>query len=182
MWTPDEVAFATFIVTCAYAFFTLAYVVLVAFTLGYIHKQLEQQKKEHRLQETLTILKELQTQELFNQRRYIYENLPETIEGVDGNQLKAHMRKVDLAIVAFNRIGYLMDKGYVDTESILENHWSVVWRCWQKSKNLIKWEREIRNEPKHFEEFEYLFNLSEEYRLQNGYEEPKIYGASRIIT
>lgn len=168
-------------VTLATCIATWVYVLLVAVTLWYIHRQLEQQKKEHQLQETLTILKELQTQELFDQRRYIYESFPENIEGIDSIELKAYMRKVDLALVAFNRIGYLVNKGYVDTESILENHWSVVWRCWKKSKNLIKWERAMRNELNHFKDFEYLFDLTEEYRVKHGYEEPKIYGVSRII-
>ncbi len=182
MSISDWIALGTFIATCTYVGLTGFYVFLVFKTLVYIRKQLEQQEKEHKLQETLTILKELQTQELFDQRRYIYENFPEDIKGIDSNQLKAHMRKVDVAIVAFNCMGYLVHKGQVDTESILENHWPIVWRCWQKSKILVKWKREMRNEPKHFEYFESLFDLSEEYRIQNGYEEPKIYGISRIIT
>lgn len=182
MSTSDWISALTCFATWIYVGLMGLYVWLVFETLRYIRKQLVQQEKEHKFQETITIFKELQTQELFDQRRYIYENFPENIEGIDGNQLKAHIQKPEVALVVFDRIGYLIRKGHIDAESIMENHWSSIWRCWRKSRNLIGWVREQRNETTYLEYFEHLFNVSEDYRIQNGYPEPKIYTTSKIIT
>jgi len=132
-------------------------------------------EKSRKLQLILTIFKELQNQDLFNERRYIYENFPENIEGIESNQLKAHIQKAETAIIAFDRLGYLAHQGHVDVVPIMENHWSSIWRYWEKSKNLINWAREQRGELKYCEYFEYLFGLSETYRIENELQKPKIY-------
>lgn len=132
-------------------------------------------EKNRKFQIALTIFEELQTQGPIDTRKYIYDNLPENIEGVDSNQLKAHIHKAELALLAFDRIGYLVKEKHIDGTAVMENYWSSIWRCWKKSKNIINWAREQRGQKDYFKRFEYLFGLSEDHRVQNGYEEPKFY-------
>lgn len=161
---------------------TCVYVILVAFTLGYIHRQLAQQKKEHKLQETLVMFEKLQSQEVVKARRYIYENFPETIEGLNNNQLRVHIQKAEIAFITFDMIGYLVDKDHLDVTPILEKCWGLIWRCWQKSKDIIERERKQRGHEDYLDRFESLFRLCEDYRLQKQLSEPKIYPVLRIIT
>lgn len=175
MSTADKIALAIFIATCIYVSLTGLYVWLVFETLRYIRRQLENQEKERRFQAALTVFQDLQTQESFNARKYIYENIPESIEGVDNNQLKEHFQKAEIALIALDRIGYLVSKDHIDITTVMENYWYVIWRCWKKSKNILNWMREQRGEPKYFDKFEYLFDLSEVHRIQNHFGEPKFY-------
>lgn len=154
---------------------TWTYVILFATTFIIIKQQLITQMKAHDLQMVLTIFKELKTQDLISKRSYIYESFPENIEGIESSQLKAHIQKAETALDTFNRIGYLAYEGHIDVTPIMENYWSLIWRCWKKSKNLIIWARQQRGESEYFEYFEHLFDLSEAYRVKCEYEEPKFY-------
>lgn len=168
-------AVATAIAAIITMFVTSAYVFLFAKTISIVSEQLKTQMKTHNLQMVLTIFKELKTQDLLIKRRYIYESFPESVEGIKGSQLKTHLQKAETALVAFNRIGYLACEGHIDVTPIMEIYWSLIWRCWQKSKNLINWAREQRGESQYFEYFEHLFELSESYRIENKLEQPKFY-------
>ncbi len=138
-------------------------------------RQLKELEKSGKLQATLTIFRELKTREFIEDRRYIYDNLPENTESIEAVQLKSYFLSVESALTAFDRVGYLMREEHIDAEAILENYWASVWRCWKKTKNLVIWAREQRGQKDYFRNFEYLFNLSEDYRVQKGYEEPKFY-------
>lgn len=145
---------------------------LVAIWIAYT--QLDRFEKGRKFQEVSVIFKELQTKELFEERGYIYKNFPENVEGIDKEQLKAHIQKAEIALNMFDRIGYLVQTGHIDAKPIMENHWFSIWRCWKKSKNIIIWAREQRGDT-YFDKFEYLFQLSEAYRIQKGYQEPKFF-------
>lgn len=181
MSTADAIALSTSIATWIYVFLMAVYVILVAVTLLLIREQLHTQKETQKFQATLAVFKEIQSQDLTNARRYIYESLPEIIEGIGSNQLKTHLQKIEIAIINLDRIGYLIQQGHIDREIIMETYWPSIWRCWKKSKNLINWIRELRGEKDAFGQFEYLFNLSESYRIQNELPEPKFYQITTFI-
>ncbi len=172
--SSDQIAFFAFLVNCIY-------VLLVSATLWYVGRQFTQQKKEHRLHETLTMFEKLQREEMVEARRYIYENLPETIERLDDRQLIIHIQKTEKTFIAFTHVSYLLQEEYIDKEPILENYWAVIWKCWKKGEGIIAWIRKRRGDE-YLSKFEGLFRLSEEYRARKQLPEPKIYGISRIIT
>lgn len=132
-------------------------------------------EKNRKLQVALTIFQELQAQGPIDTRKYIYNTFPESIEGLENDVIKAHIQKAEVAFLVFDRIGYLVIKKHIDKTDVMENYWSSIWRCWQKSKNAIEWARQRRGQKDYFEKFEQLFHLSEAHRLQNEYEEPKFY-------
>lgn len=138
-------------------------------------RQLEELVRKRKLQDVMTIFRELKAQNLIDMRRYILESFPESIEGIESSQLKTHLQKAELALEVFKRIGYLIKQGHIDAEPIMENYWSLIWRCWKKSKEIINWAREQRGELKYLESFKYLFDLAEAYRIENNLQEPKIY-------
>ena len=154
---------------------TTVYVVLFAIALRIALYQLIEFEKSRKLQATLAIFRELKTRDFIDNRRYIYDFLPEKIEGVESDQLKDYFLEIEVALAAFDRVGYLLRENHIDAEPILENYWASVWRCWKKSKNIIAWVREKRGQKDYFSNFEHLFHLSEDYRIQKGYEEPKFY-------
>jgi len=158
------------------------YVGLVAATLWYIHRQLkgqreqiDEQVKNSRFQELLTVFKELKDSDLMEARRYIYEKFPETIEGAETKELKRHLLEAEMAFITFDRIGYSIEKGHIDGGPIIENFWVLIWRCWKKSESLINWAREQRGQKDSLKRFQYLFDLAEAHRLQKGYPEPKFF-------
>lgn len=152
---------------------TGTYTLLFAFAVHIAYSQWKSQ-------ETLTIFKELQAKDLVDARRYIYENFPESLIGLEDNQIKDHFHKAEAAFLAYDRIGYLLYEDHVDEEHIMENYWSSIWRCWQRGKDLIELARKRRGEPDYLDNFEYLFELAEDYRVRNEYEEPKFW-ITRII-
>ncbi len=157
------------------AFATWTYVVLFVVSIMLLYFQLKGLNKDRRLQAVLVIFRELKAQNLIEMRRYILESFPENIEGIETSGLKAHIQKAELALEVFKRIGYLIDKGHIDAGPIMENYWSLIWRCWKKSKGIIEWAREQRGEPTYLDSFKYLFDLAEDYRVSNNLQEPKIY-------
>ncbi len=173
-WVVDWVA-ASAIATSITAFVTVVYTIMFGQAVFAAFKQLSELKKSGRFQATLAVFKELKARDFIEDRRYIYDNLPENTAGIEAVQLKSHFRNVEVALTAFERVGYLLREKHIDAEPILENYWASVWRCWKKSKNLIAWAREQRGQQDYFRNFEYLFSLSEEYRIKNKYEEPKFY-------
>lgn len=127
MSTADIIALFTCVATGLTCFATFVYVIFVAYTLlllreqlSHIREQLDEQIKERKLQETITIFNRLQASELISARRYIYESLPRNVEGVERSQIVAHIQKAETAFFAFDHIGYLLDKGHVDKEPIME--------------------------------------------------------------
>lgn len=132
-------------------------------------------EKNRKFQAALTIWKELQTRESLNARRYIYEGLPEDIKGLDDNQLKSHIQKAEKAFTDLDMIGYLAEKNHIDITPILEKFWAPIWKCWQKSRNIVYQERGRRSQEDYLNKFEYLFCLTEDYRLQNQFPKPKVY-------
>lgn len=168
MNTAEYIAFYTCMATWLY-------LVLVTATLLYVRRQVKNQDKERKFQTVLAIFRELKTQDFIDNRRYIYDFLPANIEGIESNQLKDYFLEIEVALAAFDRVGYLLREKHIEREPIMENYWASVWRCWKKSKNVIGWIREQRGQKDYFCNFEYLFYLSEDYRVKNGYEEPKFY-------
>ena len=154
---------------------TASYAVLFVIALVIAWIQTSALIKNGKLQMVITIFTELKAQDFIDKRRYIYDDLPESTEGIEPSQLKAHFLKVEAALSAFDRVGYLLRERHIDAEPILENYWASVWRCWKKSKNLIAWAREQRGQKDYFGNFEHLFHLSENYRVQKGHGEPKFY-------
>lgn len=154
---------------------TALYAGMFAFAVIIALRQLDELKKRGRFQATLAVFRELKSKDFISERRYIYDFLPESIEGVEGSQLKDYFLEIEAALTAFDRVGYLLRENHIEKEPILENYWASVWRCWKKSKSLVAWVREKRTQKDYFRNFEYLFNLSEDYRVQHEYEEPKFY-------
>jgi hypothetical protein len=128
-----------------------------------------------RLQALLTIFEEIKSQNLIEQRRYLYQSFPDTIKGVGDQQLKDHFRQVELALTSFSRIGYFLQHGYIEAEPLLENQWALIWRCWRKSKEAIGWARKIRAEEDYFSNFEKLYELAEAFRVRKGHPEPRFF-------
>jgi len=64
-------------------------------------------EKNRKLQETLTVFKELQAKEVRESRRYIYEEVPQEIGNLTDNELQKHLVNSEEAVLAFERIGYL---------------------------------------------------------------------------
>lgn len=157
------------------AFYAATFASTVVLTIIVALRQLKALEKSGRFQATLAVFRELKTRDFIENRRYIYDNLPENTEDIEAVQLKSHFINAEGALTAFDRVGYLLREGHIDAEPILENYWASVWRCWKRSKNLIVWAREQRGQKDYFGNFEYLFNLSESYRIENRYEEPKFY-------
>ncbi|MBI2054160.1 MAG: hypothetical protein HYT36_02410 [Candidatus Staskawiczbacteria bacterium] len=160
---------------------TSAYTLLFLAAIFIAYVQVALLIKNGNLQMIMTIFNELQTKELMDTRRYIYENLPENIKGIDKNQLILYVQKAEIVFIAFSRVGYLMQRGHIDEKPIIENYWYSIWKCWKKSKNLIIWAREQRGDQFYLSEFEFLFNISESYRIQNGHPEPKLFLMTKII-
>lgn len=181
MSTADFIALFTCIGTWMYVIATFLYLRLVVQTLKYLGKQVETQVKERKFEETLAIFKEMQALNLTDARRYIYENVPENIEGIENSKLWAHLQKIEIAIINLDRVGYLVHQDHIDAKMIMETYWPSIWRCWKKTESFIKWLREQRNERHAYRQFEYLFNLSESYRIQNELPEPKFYRVTTVI-
>ena len=133
------------------------------------------QEKNRKLQATLTIFAELQIKEIRNARRYVYEYVPEDIRDLADSELQEHLINVEEAIIAFERVGYLLQEGHIDTEPIISNYWAEVWKCWQRTRGLIHWAREKRGDPTYLGSFDHLFFLAEAYRIENNYGEPRFY-------
>lgn len=160
------------IATIISALATFLYAILVAFTLWYIHRQLEEFKKNRVLQVLLAIFGELRTSESRRARQYIYEQTPVDVKSLSNDKLKKHMRKIEVVITAFNRIGYLAKERYINPKLMLPAYWPMIWRCWKKCENLTVFTRIRRNEPDYLKNFQYLFELAEQYRINNNLPEP----------
>src|SRR3989338_1760287 len=154
---------------------TWVYVVLVLITLIYIAGQLREARKSRRLEAALTVFRELQTKDARDARKYIYRTIPLSVEGLDDEDLQQHLEAAEEAMLAFERVGYLIQEGHVDAEPILVNHWPVIWKCWGKTEGLIRWGRGKRGDITYFESFAYLFSIAETYRTQRNYPEPQFY-------
>ena len=154
---------------------TSIYTMLFFIAVRFAYVQTRGFEKNRKLQAALTIFKELQASELMEGRRYIYEQIPQDIKNIDVAQLKEHLQKVESSLIAFERIGYLVYEGHIDTEPIIVNYWPSIWRCWKKCATLIRWARTQRGEKVYFARFEDLFYRCEAYRAENEFEEPKFY-------
>lgn len=151
---------------------TSVYTIIFGLVSRLAFVQIKELKNTREIQVPLAIFEELKTEAFIDERRYIYERFPEKVEEVEPAQLKAHLQEAEVALAAFQRIGYLVKKGYIDSEPILESYWTILWRCWKKSEKLVRWSREQRNEVGYLSGFEYLGNLANDYRVKNGYSEP----------
>ena len=158
----------TGIATSLYAFF-------VFLTLLYIHRQLKETQSTRKREAASAIFKELQTKEARDARRYIYRFVPISLEGIGEEERQTHLEKAEEAMIAFDRIGYLIKEGHIDPDPILIPAWSLVWRCWNKSENLVRWAGEKRNAPYYLEHFRHLFEQSESHRKENNFDEPRFY-------
>ena len=154
---------------------TWIYMVLVAVTLWYIYQQLKAQKETHKLQSALTIFSELYTEMARKARKKVYKEVPANIDDIDDEKLESYLEIVQDACFMYHRIGYLISKGYIDSDTIITTHWRTVWRCWKKSEKLIEWARTKRDNQNYLEYFKHIFDLSEAYRIESKLEEPKIY-------
>jgi len=157
------------------AFATSIYTVLVAVTFYFIWRQLKEMNSTRKREATLVVFRELQAREARDARRYIYTTVPMEIEGIGDDELQTHLERSEEALVSLDRVGFLVGEEHVDSDPLMETVWAMVWRCWRKSEVLIRWTRGKRNDPTYLNRFEYLFEVSEEFRLINGYEEPQIY-------
>ena len=154
---------------------TWVYVILVFITLFYIAGQFREARSDRKRETALSAFRELQTKEARDARRYIYGTVPLNLEGLNDELLQQYLEAAEEAMLAFERIGYLIYEGHVDSEPILVNHWPVVWKSWKKTQGLIVWARGKRGEVTYFNNFDYLFQIAEKYRVQHGYPEPKFY-------
>ncbi len=164
------------------AWATWCYGVLVLISLGYIFYQLvearktrEHAEKTQRFKATLQVFDELYAEEVSDTRRYIYNDLPDNLDGLRHRTMKRYFEKCETALMAFDRVGFLIQKGYIDHRPILGHSWTMVWRCWQRTEELVLWARESRDDDQYLAHFEYLFTLSDAYRLEEGRNEPRIY-------
>ncbi len=154
---------------------TFAYVILVVFTLRYVDQQLDELKKNRSLQVLLAIFGELRIPEAREARRYIYERKPVDTKDLSDDGLKEHLRKIEVVTTAFNRIGYLAKGKYINPELMLPAYWPMIWRCWKRCEDLITLARRKRGEPTYLENFQYLFELAEQYRRDSGVREPEFF-------
>lgn len=147
---------------------------LVGLTLWYIRGQFDEMKKRRKLDITITIFKELQTDKVRRARKYIYTRVPWDIASVSESELQTHLEEAEAAITPFDLLGYLVREGHIDREPILANYWRGIWKCWKKSERLLRWARRRRNEPI-FHHFDDLARECEKYRQDKNYEEPTLY-------
>ncbi|OGZ69964.1 MAG: hypothetical protein A3F47_02355 [Candidatus Staskawiczbacteria bacterium RIFCSPHIGHO2_12_FULL_38_11] len=82
-------------------------------------KQLEELEKSGRFQATIAVFRELKAPDFVEDRRYIYDNLPENTEDIEAVQLKSHFLNVEAALTAFDRVGYLLREKHIDAEPII---------------------------------------------------------------
>lgn len=181
MSTSDYIALGTCIGTWVYVGLMLVYVILVAYTFSTIKEQLREQKKARKFQETISIFREIQAKDLDEPRRYTEEEMPESIEGVGYEKLWERIHRIEPVIINLDRVGYLVRQDHIDRLMILETYWPSIWRSWKKAESLIRWLGEQRNEKGAYREYEYLFDLSEDYRIQNEFPEPKFYRVKSLI-
>lgn len=156
-------------------FATCAYVILVAVTLVYVMIQVHEMRRSRQRESALTVLKELQSREAREARRYIYQSIPNAIENLADVDVQAHLEHAEEAIIAFDRIGYLLKEGHIDEDAIMPIAWILVWRCWKRCESIVEWASMRRNDPHHLEHFRHFFERSEAYRVENNLEEPRIY-------
>lgn len=171
-------AIATVVAAIATSIYTISF--LGTLWLAYV--QTSGFEKNRRLQEALTIFKELQVKEVRESRRYIYEEVPQEIGGLTDNELQKHLVNSEEAVLAFERVGYLLSQEHADLRHVISNYWTEIWKSWKRINMLIQWARNKRNDKYYLKNFENLFHIAEIHRVQSEYEEPKIYAISRIIT
>ncbi|HEV7999147.1 MAG TPA: hypothetical protein VGP63_04655 [Planctomycetaceae bacterium] len=167
----SQTDYAAIVTAVATSLYTVSFLVAVWIALA----QTKEFQASRKLQVLLAIFEEMKSPTLVEQRRYLYQKFPETIEGVDHKQIGEHFRQVEMALTSFSRIGYCLEHGYIEAEPILDNQWALIWRCWRKSKQSIEWARKERCESDYFKSFENLYKLAEEYRIRKGLREPKFF-------
>ena len=161
---------------------TWAYVVFVGWTLYYIKGQFEEAGNSLKLESTLVIFRELQTREAREARRYIYAELPFEIHGLPVRVLQEHLERSEEAFTAFDRIGHLLKEEHLDVDFIVTKLWPMIWRCWRRSRSLIRWSQQARNDEGYMAGFEFLFDVCETYRKENNLSLPRFYRSEpRII-
>jgi len=155
---------------------TWLYVILVFVTLCFIYGQLREARTNRTLNAVLAAFGELQRPDTHEARRYILTALPSQLDGVEESVRARHLEKIRPATLAFHHVGYLIREDYLDPayETIMGYTWPAAWRCWKKSEELIQGERRRRGEKGYMIGFEFLFKLSESYRLIHNYPEPRI--------
>ena len=158
-----------------YTIVNCIYVFLVLVTLIYVIMQVLEMKRNRKLQSAVLIFEELKSTINREARKKLYKKVPNDISDLRDEYLEKYLDIVQEAVLSFDRIGYLIQEGYMDSDPILKLCWRLIWRSWKKSENIINWVREKRGELMYLHRFQELFDLSELYRIQNGYEEPKIY-------
>ncbi|MDO8659501.1 MAG: hypothetical protein Q7K54_02770 [Candidatus Parcubacteria bacterium] len=154
---------------------TSLYTLFFLVGLWFAYVQARGFEKNRKLQATILIFEELKSTINREARKRLYKQVPNDISDLRDEYLEKYLNIVQEAVLSFDRISYLIQTGHMDSDSILELCWRLIWRSWKKSENLINWVREKRSEPMYLHRFQELFDLSESYRMQNGYEEPKIY-------
>lgn len=154
---------------------TIGYTILVFIALVFASIQTKEMRATRRLQNVLVVFREVQTRDAREARRYLYAQVPSVIVGIADEALQRHLENAEEALVALDRIGFLVEQGHVDPEHIMDNLWAMMWRSWQKCRQLTQWSREKRNDPTYLAKLEYLFSVAEAYRLRNNYSEPRFY-------
>ncbi len=154
---------------------TSVYALLVALTIALARKQLLAMNEARKMQSVLAVFREIHAKEARDARRYIYQKVPREIAGIEAGELQRHLEAAEEALIAFDRLGYMLKAGHISVEPIAERVWSAVWRCWTRSKELIRWAQEQRSDPTYLDGFKYLFDEVEAYRASENLPESSIY-------
>lgn len=157
----DWMTLSAIVSAAANSLYTLLFSLIVIFA----YVEIKELGKNKRLQGALTIFGELYTDVARKARKKVYKEVSAEIEGIEDEKLESYLEIVQDACFPYQRIGYLISEGHIDSNPIITTHWQSVWRCWKKTENLIKWARVKRGEPTYFKHFKHLFDLSEAYRI-----------------
>ena len=149
------------------------YVIIATIGLVLLWYQLVEMTKIRKIQTLTSIFDSFQTIEARRARKYIHSLEPVLSTEITLEQLDNHLDKIWEAIAPFDRIGYFLKKEMLHEEDVVSFMWAIVWTSWQKSKSIIMPMREKRNDPTYRIGFEYFFEISEKYRRDNNYEEPR---------
>ena len=132
---------------------TFAYTILFSFALWFAYVQTRGFEKNRKLQATILIFEELKSTINREARKRLYRQMPNDISDLRDEYLEKYLDIVQEAVLSFGRISYLIQTGHMDSDSILELCWRLIWRSWKKSENIIKWVREKREEPMYLHRF-----------------------------
>ena len=134
--------------------------IAVVAALLYAWQQVREARRESNLGAIWEIFNELSSEEMNNARKIVYQNRELYQQLADGQGLDAipHEVRHNATKVAnnLNRIGYVVYKGLIPEDLLLDNNKYVIARSWIALEPYVRYVREVRKEDSFLQYFEYL--------------------------